>query len=160
MTHDELVEFGRQWAAKQFPVVITELASWAQETPDVLAFGNAGSLLMECKTSRADFRADAKKPWRRIDGRGMGSKRVYLTEKGLLRPDEIPDGWGLYETDGKRMFKTIHPQIVDSDMVAEQRLLISVLRRLGPMAECPVSLKLYTLKTQNTASLTVVEQDV
>lgn len=32
---------------------------------------------------------------------GIGQRRVYLTPKGLLSPDEIPYGWELWEVHGK-----------------------------------------------------------
>jgi hypothetical protein len=67
------------------------------EQPDCLGIDNYGdSILLEVKTSRSDFKADSKKPWRE-KGRGIGKQRVYVTPVGLLKPEEIPYGWQLWE---------------------------------------------------------------
>ena len=72
------------------------------EQPDVLGISACGeSILLEVKTSRSDFFADKKKPWRINPEIGMGDFRVYLTPKGLLKPEEIPYGWMLWEVHGK-----------------------------------------------------------
>ncbi|WP_214514949.1 hypothetical protein [Rhodococcus sp. WY5] len=50
------------------------------------------------KISRADFLRESeekRRPWRKITHRF-----VYATPVGLLRPEEIPDGCGLWEIDG------------------------------------------------------------
>ena len=70
------------------------------EQPDVLGVNMYGeSILVEVKVSRSDFLADKKKPWRE-DGKGIGDKRIFLTPKGLLKADEIPYGWQLWEVHG------------------------------------------------------------
>lgn len=66
------------------------------EKPDTIGFDTYGnSILIECKTSRADFLVDKQKPHRKEGG--MGDKRFFMAPKGLLDPTEIPDGWGLIE---------------------------------------------------------------
>jgi hypothetical protein len=91
-----------------------------REIPDAIGWLRSGvSLLIECKASRGDFLSDAVKPSRRsgksgVPGspaltvpkpelkptrktEGLGAYRFYLTPSGLLRPDELPEGWGLLE---------------------------------------------------------------
>ncbi len=69
----------------------------AGEIPDAIGFRvsmpGAGSVVVECKTSRGDFLADAKKPHRAAEG--MGLYRYYLCPEGIIKPDEVPDRWGL-----------------------------------------------------------------
>lgn len=48
---------------------------------------------MECKTSRADFLADAKKPHRYGDG--IGNERWFYIPEGLVLAPHVPAGWGL-----------------------------------------------------------------
>lgn len=111
MTHDEMAE----WAAKRlrkmgYPLSFANMtASMGGEQPDVLGLKDIGeSILIEVKVSRADFLKDKKKPWR-APGQGIGKRRVYLTPKGLLKPEEIPYGWELWEVHGnkKPMLKII-----------------------------------------------------
>lgn len=76
------------------------------EQPDCLGFRSGVSCLIECKTSRADFLADRKKKFRVDPSLGMGDWRFMLTPKGLIDVEELPVGWGLLETSGKRILKT------------------------------------------------------
>lgn len=103
MTHDEIAE----WAAKRlrrmgYPYAFANLTNAMMgEQPDVLGMNYlANSIVIEVKTSRADFRADLKKPWRQA-GRGLGQRRAYLTPANLLTADEVPYGWELWEVHGK-----------------------------------------------------------
>ena len=104
MTHDELVERATRWlkGTMSCGVVLCEVVGGGYEQPDAIGWKHGGrhSILVECKTSRSDFRKDLKK-WFRRHGMGMGQQRYYFTPPGLLKPDEIPDGWGLAEAGGR-----------------------------------------------------------
>lgn len=69
----------------------------AGEIPDAIGFRVAepgtGSVVVECKVSRADFLADAKKPHR--SAAGMGLYRYYLCPEGVIEPGDVPERWGL-----------------------------------------------------------------
>ena len=54
-------------------VIISEMVSMSSEQPDVIGFNNSQSILIECKTSRSDFRADKKKHFRIKPDIGMGN---------------------------------------------------------------------------------------
>lgn len=54
-----------------------------------------GSVLVEIKTSRSDFFADAVKPHRAGITVGMGRYRYYMCPEGLITLDDVPHGWGL-----------------------------------------------------------------
>lgn len=114
-------------------VVITELPT-SSETPDAIGFGGPGATLIECKQSRSDFLADLRKPTRMPGGICMGSLRYYLTPLGLLRPGELPDGWGLLESTerGVQIVKPARLVTTDRAVGAEIALLASVICRLRP----------------------------
>lgn len=76
---------------------------YSGETPDAIGFrfgGTSntdldGSVVVEVKTSRADFLADAKKPHRRQGG--CGNWRYYLAPAGIIQLPDLPEKWGLLE---------------------------------------------------------------
>lgn len=98
ITHERLVRAAKEWlrGTKHCRVVATELSCTSGETPDAIGWGYLGeSILVECKTSRSDFKADQKKTHRHWGG--VGKERWYFTTRGLVRPKEVPKGWGLAE---------------------------------------------------------------
>lgn len=100
MIHGELVTRAACWlrGTKRCHIVLSERGMYEQ--PDAIGWTRAGhSTLIECKTSVSDFCSDRHKPARRHGG--MGRERFYLTVKGLLSKQNMPDGWGLLEACGK-----------------------------------------------------------
>lgn len=75
------------------------------ETPDAMGWRMAGhldgSVVVEVKVSRSDFKADMKKAHRSGDSLGMGNWRYYLCPEGLIVPDDLPEKWGLIYADDK-----------------------------------------------------------
>jgi hypothetical protein len=132
VTHGELVDRAAKWLRGTLGcgVVLTERFSVAVETPDAIGWKYGESHLVECKVSRADFHADAKKPWRQ-PGMGMGCYRWYLTPVGLLTPQDIPAEWGWIEAAPRRC--AVRQQATRRDRVdfgaGEVHLLVSELRR-------------------------------
>lgn len=95
VSHDRLVACAKRWLkhSKRCRVVATELRSAVFEEPDAIGWSSYGhSILVECKASRSDFFADAKK-----SRSGVGREKWYLTPPKLVSPGEIPPGWGLAE---------------------------------------------------------------
>lgn len=86
-------------------VVLQELVAYTKsgEIPDAVGWVHNKCVLIEVKTSRADFLAEKKKRARNEGKPALGHWRFYLTPEGLIRPEEIPDGWGLYEVCGKNV---------------------------------------------------------
>lgn len=109
MTHDELVKKGVAWLRKQNCGVILHdpfaAALTSGERPDVMGFRSGGmaSIVIECKTTRADFLADRKKTFRINPERGLGRWRFMMAPVGLISVDELPERWGLLEVDGRRI---------------------------------------------------------
>lgn len=145
MTHKDLVEIAYKWvlARTTCGVAFKELRSLAcnGEYPDVIGIGSDGhSVLVECKISRSDFLADAKKRFRATPQLGMGSQRFYCCPTGLIKQDELPEGWGLIYVDEKGKAKCVYSPYKGNigerttghqkNIRAEHGLMYSVLRRL------------------------------
>src|SRR5208282_523780 len=99
MTHAQLVQKAVAWLRSyRCGVVLSEQACASGEMPDAIGWKQAcHSVLVECKITRADFLADRAKPFRRKPEKGVGSERFYLTPPSLIKPEEMPAGWGLLE---------------------------------------------------------------
>lgn len=142
ITHRELVNAGRKWLKSPWrnatheghgrcACVLSEFvaATTTGEVPDVIGWHCCHSILIECKTSRADFAADAKKPFRRNPASGIGSQRWYLTPAGMLSPDELPKNWGLLELSEGTVNVVRVSGHFESNRLCEIGLLLSVIRR-------------------------------
>ena len=119
-------------------LLCTELAASNAgcEIPDVLGWSQQDSVLIECKTSRADFMRDYRKRCRGSAVTGAGTYRFYLTPPGLVDPPivALPPGWGLLELRGKSVV-VVKPALRREDILAEIALyekgfLLSIDRRL------------------------------
>jgi hypothetical protein len=99
MTHAQMVERAVRWLRwYRCGVVLSEQACANGEMPDAIGWKQAShSVLVECKVTRADFLADRDKPFRKEPERGVGCERFYFTPPALVRPEELPIGWGLLE---------------------------------------------------------------
>ena len=134
MTHKNLIKIGKRWLKLQEKcnVIISEKSN-GTEIPDILGFKTARhSVIIECKTSRSDFRADAKK-WFRQENLGMGQTRYFLAPLGIIPKEELPPGWGLLEVDGNAVITTIKCDLLCFNEMrcwAEMPLLIAVIRKL------------------------------
>ena len=144
MTHADLVRIGAAWLRKPWrnaspeghgrcSVVLTELTAHTPtgETPDVIGWSYGRSILIECKATIADFRADGDKRFRLYSGLGMGEQRWYLVPVGLLCVGELPAGWGLLEAHGCGVVEVRHlcTTFVDRSRDGEIAMLLSALRR-------------------------------
>ena len=130
MTHSELVERAARWLRKRCAVTITEMSGQRVE-PDALGFGRGISIFIECKASRADFCREKYKASHRTD-QHMGTLRYYMAPKGLLKQDDLPEGWGLLEVAGQRIRQAVKAEAHnEKDWRSEQGLLVSALRRIG-----------------------------
>jgi hypothetical protein len=115
-------------------IVLSEQGCSSGEMPDAIGWkGKNHSIVIECKISRADFLADADKPWRKRPEIALGCERYYAAPGGLLRADEMPAGWGLLEVVGRQLKvakrssrKLRHPE----GLMNEMNLLLASLRRV------------------------------
>jgi hypothetical protein len=135
MTHAQLVEKAVRWLRSyRCGVVLSEQACVSGEMPDAIGWKKAShSVLVECKVTRSDFLADRAKPFRNKPERGVGCERFYLAAAGLIRQEELPQGWGLLEHRSGRIEIT-HPSAKNLRSAAgfryEMNLLLASLRRV------------------------------
>jgi hypothetical protein len=135
MTHAQLVTLAVRWLRSyRCGVVLSEQACASGEMPDAIGWKRAcHSVLVECKISRADFLADRDKPFRKKPQIGVGCERYYLVPKGLVRPEELPEAWGLLSVHNRRV-EIIKPSARDLRTATgfryEMNLLLASLRRV------------------------------
>jgi hypothetical protein len=115
-------------------VVLSEQACVSGEMPDAIGWKKAcHSVLVECKVSRSDFLADRGKPFRHKPESGVGCERFYLAPQGLIRTEELPEGWGLLSLTGREI-ERVKPSAKDLRSAAgfanEMNLLLASLRRV------------------------------
>ncbi len=114
------------------PFAAVELVTIESENPDVFGWNYWATVLIEVKVSRSDFFADRKKPFRIVPQNGVGDYRFYCCPNGMIRSDEVPDGWGLlYEFHGKIAVMKEAERVEAKNTGAEMRMLASIFRREG-----------------------------
>jgi hypothetical protein len=135
MTHAQLVQKAVAWLRSyRCGVILSEQACLSGEMPDAIGWKRAcHSVLIECKISRADFLADRDKPFRRKQELGLGCERFYLTPAAMLRPEELPTGWGLLECHNRKI-KLLWPAAKNLRTATgfryEMNLILASLRRV------------------------------
>ena len=81
------------------------------EIPDAIGFRNnfstTDTIIVEVKISRSDFLADKKKPHRSGKTKGLGDWRYYMCPTDLIKPEELPDKFGLLYVNSRGHVKPI-----------------------------------------------------
>lgn len=142
LTHDDLRKIAittlkrSHYDRKNFglgcSIVLSELVTYANDIPDAIGWRSGHSIMIECKTSRSDFFKDAKKQ-QRINGTGVGEYRYFLTPAGLVKPEELPENWGLLEVVDGHVKEVVYCKRRELDLSAnvdEKRILLSTIRRI------------------------------
>jgi hypothetical protein len=135
VTHSQLVASAVEWLRKYHcGIVLSEQACVSGEMPDAIGWKRScHSVVVECKISRDDFLADQQKPFRQKPELALGCERFYLTPAGLLRPEELPRGWGLLES-ARRKVNVLRCSARNLRMAVgfrhEMNLLLASLRRV------------------------------
>lgn len=163
LTHQSMTELAVKWLKRPGSrnghgchVALSEVAGgWCGEIPDAIGFRAAGdcdgTVVVEVKRSRADFLADAKKPHRSGEALGMGNWRYYLCPEGLIKPEELPEKWGLIYANTRGHLKpqagpvayknyreraqALQDYRFDSDTGREQFILVKMINRVGDPEE-------------------------
>lgn len=177
MTHKNLCDIAVRWLKKTninggpcCHVAVSEMqGGWSGEIPDAIGFRaagyNDGAIIVEVKVSRSDFLADRNKPHRNGETLGMGKWRFYLCPEGMIKPDEVPEKWGLvYVTKrgGTKCVKGFCSEVrmsnrndalendaFESDRDREMFLLVKLLSRLGDIEQFNQKLReMYRIETQ------------
>jgi len=140
MSHAQLVEKAVRWLRHyRCGVVLSEQACVSGEMPDAIGWKRAcHSVLIECKITRSDFLVDRGKPFRLKPEQGVGCERFYLVPAGLVRSEELPQGWGLLEHDRGKI-QTVLAGAKDLRSATgfryEMNLLLASLRRVEVRVE-------------------------
>lgn len=145
LSHGELTQKAVKWLLSYgCSVVMSEIKCWnnSGEIVDALGFTSSISVLIEAKATRPDFLSDKKKKFRMRPEMGVGQMRFFMTNKGIIKPEELPEKWGLLEVSGSRVSKTVFPKhryypsireewFHDCNHRSERSMLVSACRRLG-----------------------------
>ncbi len=142
ISHQQLVEIAYKWVLKNGSCgfAAKEIGTISSEIPDVIGFvSGSHSVLIECKASRSDFLKDKHKLFRQ-DGSGMGLFRIYCCPVGIIKPEDLPEKWGLIHiTDEKQPIEIVNPLRQENKYInwtfskndiAERAIMYSMLRRL------------------------------
>ena len=118
----------------KYKYVAVELCTWGSENTDVWGLGNFNeSAIIEVKTSHADFLADQKKYCRSEQFAALnyaaGMFRWYLCPEGIIKPEELPEKWGLLYWDGNKIYPVVAPKKFEGTSGADMDILTSILRR-------------------------------
>jgi hypothetical protein len=135
--HAFLVGRACEWLRTKYRcgVILSEQYCATGEVPDAIGWrGKCHSVVIECKVSRADFLTDKAKPFRGKPEEGLGCERFYLAPAGMIKPEELPSGWGLLEW-SQRSVKVAHKaqkksQRTQLGLMKEMNLLLASLRRV------------------------------
>jgi len=135
VTHAGLIAMAEAWLRRgRCGIVLSEQGCSSGEMPDAIGWkGKNHSIVIECKMSRADFLADAAKPWRARPEIALGCERYFAAPKGLLKVEEMPAGWGLLEAQGRELKvakKSGRKLRQPEGLMNEMNLLLASLRRV------------------------------
>ncbi|HEY0565842.1 MAG TPA: hypothetical protein VGC88_09670 [Terriglobales bacterium] len=132
-----MIDAAVKWLRTRYQcgIILSEQYCATGEVPDVIAWkGHSQSVLVECKISRADFLADAEKPFRKKPEDGLGCERWYCVPANLIKAEELPPGWGLLEYYERACHLTVKPTNTQMrsqiGMAKEMNLLLASLRRV------------------------------
>lgn len=116
-------------------VELSDITTGTYEAPDVIAYRQNVKdnvcMVFEIKTSRSDFRADAKKRCRGY-AEGMGVQRYFVVPDDLVSPDEVREGWGLLSlSNGSLITKKKSKVFLDDErnIFGELNTLLNLMRR-------------------------------
>ena len=125
---------GCGYCCSRFKYAAVEICTWNTEQTDVWALGNFDeSTVIEVKVSHSDFLADKKK-WARSEeafrlGLQAGTYRWFLCPEGVIKPEELPEMWGLLYWDGKKIRPVVPPEKFENTAKADIAILTSILSR-------------------------------
>lgn len=112
LTHDDLVDIAANWLYKSVgcQIVVKELTTWGTgEIADAIGWTSLCSVVVECKTSRSDFLADANKPFRKDPAIGLGDHRYFLSPPDVIKETDDLKGWGLLHVKNGKVKRVVCP---------------------------------------------------
>lgn len=133
--------------------VAVELNTYGTENTDVWGYNGYTTTVIEVKVSHADFVADKNKYWRNVEPEFQaGNNRWFLCPEGVIKPDELPQGWGLLYWNGNMIVPVVAPVTRMQGCHADMMILYSILRRenfpkkIYNYRGCPTTIKPRTIK--------------
>jgi hypothetical protein len=136
-SHALLVEKAVAWLRRRYRcgVILSEQYCASGEVPDAIGWKKqCHSVVVECKVSRADFLADRNKPFRLKPEEALGCERLYLAPAGIIRTDELPEGWGMLEYARREVVMAKKParknMRTEAGLMKEMNLLLASLQRV------------------------------
>lgn len=91
-----------------FRIVCKEMHSRVREVPDIYAVDRTGSVVVEVKSTRKDFLADANKTFRQRPKEGLGRWRFYASYEGIVNIEDLPPKWGLIWVNEEGVVRIVH----------------------------------------------------
>ena len=118
MSHTECINRVASWLRQQHQsysslrckIIFKEPHGYniSKEYPDVLGTGMKNDINIECKVSRQDFIKDGKKR----HNHPFGNYKFYACPEGLIKPEEVPEKFGLIYVDRKTCKVIKKPEFV------------------------------------------------
>ncbi len=112
-------------------IVAVELESYGADHADVWGTSGCDTSIIEVKVSRSDFLRDKNKICRKKKEYACGNYRYYLTPKGLIKPEDLPENWGLLEYNEGKIVEIVHPLPILTYNYSDLCMLTSIMRREG-----------------------------
>lgn len=118
---------------RAYKYVAVEINTYGAEQTDVWCWCGDLTAVIEVKTSHADFVNDGKKKCRSEEYKDLqcGNLRWYLCPEGVIKAEELPDGWGLLYWNGREVYHVAAPKYVECTYKGDMRVIYSILRREG-----------------------------
>ena len=111
-----------------------ELVCMGAELTDIWGTTGDCTVIIEVKTSRADFLADKRKYARSKVAEELkhqiGNYRYYLCPEGVIKDEDLPENWGLLVYDGKKVHRVKMATKVESSVSMELMHITSVMSRI------------------------------
>ena len=147
MTHNEITIKAAKWlkrhpdniAIPNCSVVAHELvaATPTGEIPDVIGWCSWASVLIEVKTSKADYHKDSNKPFRSDLQMGMGEFKYYLCPIDLITAEELPEYWGLLHINKSGQISIIKKATQHQCNLRSERAALLSLQNKKPKSKQP-----------------------
>lgn len=114
-----------------YKYVAVEINTYGVEQTDVWGWNGYLTSIIEVKTSHADFLNDKKKLCRQDTYKDLqcGNLRWYLCPEGVIKPEELPENWGLLYWNGKKISHVVAPKHIDCSYKGDMFVIYSILRR-------------------------------
>lgn len=123
LTHEQCAYIAATWLSNRTAmcdyrckVILVEMVGYQSflidaELPDVLGvWSNSLTINIECKVSRSDFLADKNKK----HNHPIGNYKFYACPYGMIKEEEVPDGYGLLYVNGRGGKLIKEPTYIDN----------------------------------------------